>query len=707
MIGRWPIRIHLAALVAVAVLPLLAIVGYTTWRESSEARRDAEAQTLALARAAALNASRFLRDAEALAGKLAAAPRAALLDPGACPADWTREIARLPALINVATVDLTGRHVCSAPAPIPATARRVTPQRSPWFRDFLSAPRWVVGDVQLGSISSRQVSELAYPLRSDDGRVVGALVLSLDVLRFRDAWVGLPLWPGTAVTLVDGAGTIVARSLGTGHWTGRSVAPSALERVVGLGADTVLRGAGLGGPARIIAAVPIAPTRWMAVAGIPVSEAFADARTDMTSTLVLAGLVLTLAGVLAIATTRAIAEPLRALGALLDAPPDGPAAALPERGPGELREFISAYNTMLGRRQSAERDAEAARQRMHTVASLAPVGIFHVSAEGRALFVNEQMRRITGLTELNTPKDLIQALHPADRDRVTTAWLNAMRRGAPFRAEYRFRRADGSVIWAQGQAVPEHDDAGKVIGMIGTLVDITDQVRTATDLNVAYARVRSLLAQIESAREQERAHIARELHDQLGQLFVALRMDLGSLENTGPLSAAARERIAAMRTVMDRGVQDTRRLSRELRPSVLDDLGLVPALRWLTDDFSQRSGVTCAARLPDQPVVADSDRATAVFRIIQEALTNISRHARARDVQVVLTAERGMLAASVTDDGAGFDQAAVASRISYGLLGMQERAAAFGGRVSVESAPGQGTTVTMEMPATAASARVS
>ncbi len=702
MIGHWPIRIQLAALVGAVGLPLIGFGAITTWQDFAESRRGAEAQAEAFAVAVSAGTARFLSTAESLAARLAADPGTRRLDPARCPDDWPAAIHGHRVFINVATVDLRGRFICSAPAPILPTSQRATTQRSPWFRDFSATPGWVVGDVQLGGLTHRNVSVLGSPIRDETGAIVAALTLTVDVCRFREPWYGLPLPAGAVVTLVDGTGVVVTRSVGAGHWVGRLVAPSALVNAVRLRADTVFDGVGLDRVRRVFGAAPIPHTTWTAVVGISMSEALAGARRGALRTLGLAVVILPLAVVLAFATSRAIVRPLEDLGATLRIPGARPIDRVPESGPPELRALIAAYNGMIARSEAAERDAGAERQRMHAVASLAPVGIFHVSAEGRALFVNDEMLRITGLTKLSGPRDLRQSLHPADRERITTAWTNAMRNGSPFRAEFRFRRADGSVIWAQGQAVPEHDDDGNVIGMIGTLVDITDQVRTATDLNVAYARVRSLLAQLESAREQERSRIARELHDQLGQLFVALRMDLGSLERSDALSDSARERIAAMRMVVDRGVQDTRRLSRELRPSVLDDLGLIPALRWLADDFSQRSGVACEVRLPGEPMVADPDRATAVFRIIQEALTNIARHAAASQVLLVLENDQGMLAATVTDDGAGFDPVTAATHVSYGLLGMQERAAAFGGHVAVWSSPGHGTTVAMEIPATSA-----
>ena len=224
--------------------------------------------------------------------------------------------------------------------------------------------------------------------------------------------------------------------------------------------------------------------------------------------------------------------------------------------------------------------------------------------------------------------------------------------------------------------------------------------KTAEDrLRDSEAKLRALAARLLSIREEERARIAREIHDELGQVLTGLKMDvmwLGKqLDNDQqPLLA----RIDTMRTLIDSTVQVVRRISTGMRPEILDDMGLVAAIGWQAKEFQKRLGIRCRVELPVQQVHLGSELSTAVFRIFQEILTNIARHAKASSVNVQLNVSRFRLNLNVKDDGTGLDENAVHARESLGLLGMRERAQLFGGQVSFHSAPGQGTTVSVSIP---------
>jgi signal transduction histidine kinase len=224
--------------------------------------------------------------------------------------------------------------------------------------------------------------------------------------------------------------------------------------------------------------------------------------------------------------------------------------------------------------------------------------------------------------------------------------------------------------------------------------------KTAEDrLRDSEVKLRALAARLLSIREEERARIAREIHDELGQVLTGLKMDvmwLGKqLDNDQqPLLA----RIDTMRTLIDSTVQVVRRISTGMRPEILDDMGLVAAIGWQAKEFQKRLGIRCRVELPVQQAHLGSELSTAVFRIFQEILTNIARHAKASSVSVQLDISRFRLTLNVKDDGTGLDENAVHARESLGLLGMRERAQLFGGQVSFHSASGQGTTVTVSIP---------
>ena len=215
-------------------------------------------------------------------------------------------------------------------------------------------------------------------------------------------------------------------------------------------------------------------------------------------------------------------------------------------------------------------------------------------------------------------------------------------------------------------------------------------------LRDAFAQVRSLSVTAERSREAERTRIAREIHDELGQALTGIKMDVAWVRSRLPQERAIQERFDAMAELLEDAVQIGRRISSDLRPGVLDDLGLVAALQWQAREFTKRTGISVKIDAPEDVSVPD-ERATAAFRICQEALTNVSRHSSASRVQVEVIAEDHLLSLVIRDNGRGFDTASLKDG-SFGLLGMRERAETWGGNVQLESGIGAGTTVTLTLP---------
>jgi signal transduction histidine kinase len=221
--------------------------------------------------------------------------------------------------------------------------------------------------------------------------------------------------------------------------------------------------------------------------------------------------------------------------------------------------------------------------------------------------------------------------------------------------------------------------------------------RAEQELRASSEQSRNLAARLLSVREEERTGIAREIHDELGQSLTAMKIDLAWLASRLPRrNAPLLERIRSTLELADSIIQSVRRISTELRPGILD-LGLAAAVEWQTHEFQARTGIQCKLRLLAQEVVAP-DASTALFRILQETLTNVARHAGAMRAEVVLQKQRDRLVLRIRDNGRGFDQAGTSLSGSLGLLGMRERAAMLGGGVSISSAPGKGTTVTAWIP---------
>jgi PAS domain S-box-containing protein len=219
-------------------------------------------------------------------------------------------------------------------------------------------------------------------------------------------------------------------------------------------------------------------------------------------------------------------------------------------------------------------------------------------------------------------------------------------------------------------------------------------------------KLRDLSAHMEAALEEERTGIAREIHDDLGQSLTALKMDIAWIvRRTGPGSPplahqALLERLAAMSELTDGVIQRVRRISAELRPGVLDDLGLIAAIEWQAGEFEERTGTPCVVRSNATDAVIAGPLSTAVFRIFQEALTNVTRHAQAEHVEVLVQVDGTAISLKVRDDGVGITPEAAHSPKSLGLLGIRERAHRFGGSVSVAPASPRGTLVALTIPLT-------
>jgi len=231
------------------------------------------------------------------------------------------------------------------------------------------------------------------------------------------------------------------------------------------------------------------------------------------------------------------------------------------------------------------------------------------------------------------------------------------------------------------------------------LRDVTDRVRSEEALRRSKDEILSLALVASSAREQEKSRVARELHDELGQALTALKIDVGWLrQNLGEPAPEVAGKLAAMQDLLDGTVAATRRISAELRPLMLDDLGLTAASEWLVNNFASRTGIACELVVGEGDLDLPDPYATAVFRVLQECLTNAAKHSGASQVEVTLERVDDEAMLTVSDNGRGFSPVDPRNPGSYGLVGLRERAYLVGGAVSIESAPGQGTRVELRVP---------
>jgi two-component system sensor histidine kinase UhpB len=318
---------------------------------------------------------------------------------------------------------------------------------------------------------------------------------------------------------------------------------------------------------------------------------------------------------------------------------------------------------------------------------------------GRVQYWNAGAEEIFGYRAEEMLGRTVDVLYPDEDPARLADDLARILAGEPHIGDWLGRRKDGQAVWVDVKTSLLRDAGGRAVGFLGVAKDITERKRAELLLDGSHQGLRDLTGRLQRAREQERAVIARRIHDELGQVLTALAMDVAWLEaRLGARLPPLSDKCRAMAGQIEQAIGRVRTLATELRPAVLDDLGLVPAIEWEIQQFTLRTGVECALDLPAQPPVLDSERATDVFRILQEALTNVARHAGARRVEVRLWADPRRLELEVRDDGRGIGSAEAADRRSLGLLGMRERALRWGGGMEVGPRHGGGTCVRLTVP---------
>ncbi len=370
-------------------------------------------------------------------------------------------------------------------------------------------------------------------------------------------------------------------------------------------------------------------------------------------------------------------------------------------------------------------------QRFRLLLESADKGIYGLDMEGRCTFINRAGAQMLGWrTDQVLGRNMHNLIHHTHGDgsaypEADCPIFGALRQGLPCRIDSEVLwRADGSSFSAEYSCYPIIDE-GVVEGAVATFVDITErqrgeellrqardeleprvQVRTA-ELSAALEQLRDLSAYSETVREDERTRIARDMHDGLGSLLVALKMDVNWLEKRVEGRPALEDKCQGMGRLIDSAVDKLGRIVAELRPSILDHQGLWAALEWQAQEFVETTALrhevqvhVSAGVLP--PIGVRGERwSIAVFRIFQEMLSNVARHAKAQSVKIRMYVDgppQAMLHLEVRDDGAGAEREAFAHPNSYGVMGMRERAGHFGGSLMIDSVPGHGTLVRLTMP---------
>jgi len=349
-------------------------------------------------------------------------------------------------------------------------------------------------------------------------------------------------------------------------------------------------------------------------------------------------------------------------------------------------------------------------------------GIGIVDPEERFIFANPAAHDIFGVEQGGLAARSLREFLGKEEFEKVLAQTEMRKKGEGSKYEIEITRSDGQRRSLLITARPQFDDAGQFTGTFAVFRDITERrkaeeelreyrfhleelvVRRTAELAQSHKQLRNLAAHVQAAREEERTRVAREVHDELGQMLTALKIDFSWLRKRiseiehEDLRQALLEKIQLMSGLSDETIRAVRRISAALRPPVLDHFGLLAAIEWHAEEFQERTGIACTVTSTEQRIEVDKTTSTTLFRICQEALTNVVRHADATKVAVSINKKDGIHTLTVKDNGRGITESESHSSESLGILGMRERALRVGGKFRVRGRPNKGTTMTVSIP---------
>lgn len=373
----------------------------------------------------------------------------------------------------------------------------------------------------------------------------------------------------------------------------------------------------------------------------------------------------------------------------------------------QLKDEIRRLNARIGELEKteeelkkAERELTRNEKKFRDLVELLPQTVYEMDLRGNFKFTNNYGIQCFGYTHEDIDKgvNFLQLFVPGDREKVKQNIQSILDGTALKGNEYTSLRKDGSTFQSLFYSNPILQN-GKPVGLRGVVIDITDQKNAERDLKNSRDQLRNLASHLQSIREEERLIMAREIHDELGQVLTALKMDLIWMQKRlSSYQIDQLKKVQSMSDLVDMTIMTVRRISTELRPGLIDDLGLPAAIEWYCGEFQNRTGIKCDLDLDEKEHILEQDRSISVFRIFQESLTNVARHSKATKVHARLQFDDHTLKMEIRDNGVGITENQINSPKSLGLIGLKERVNPWGGEVIISGVHSKGTTVKVILP---------
>jgi len=753
------VRSRMMLVVTLTLVPTLAFILVAAVGDRRRERREIESQTLQLAQSISVEEEQWIEGTRQLLVALGQTPLVRRGEADACGAFLSTLLEQYDNYINFGIIDPTGAVRCSA-VPVPAA---IDVADRAYFQRAIELGAFAVGESHVSPVTGRPALSFGQPVTNDQGRIQGVLFAALDLrwLNRQDAEKILVQLPqGASLTKIDKNGVVLVHEPEWEAWVGESAAGSPLIRTVLEREQGVLETTGLDGQTGIYAYAPVPSQlhadRIYVIVGIPKGIAFADVRHAFRRNLVGIGLMTAfaltggwlLSDAFVAGRVRILVDAAKDLGrgdltTRTELPHDG----------SELGHLATTFDRMaeaLERREvERQQDEERLRQQTERLKVLRALDGANLAAHSLDEIAREALDHVRRFVPCLRATILLFDWETNEMIRLATsgavsAWLeeggripldpfvDAEGRLGELMSEGGHRpvqpdrspadralfeegiraytvvplRVNGEPIgalnlgFASGRTLSPHD--GQLAREIADALAVPIQnARLLEEVRASREHLRHLSRRLMEAQEAERLHIARELHDQIGQTLTAIKINLQGMERL-PHPTSLEAQLTDSIEIIDRALRNVRDLSLDLRPALLDDLGLAAAMESFAERLTERAGIQvhCFVELVETAISPDLE--IACFRLFQEALTNAVRHARAENVWVDLREREDELQLTVSDDGIGFDVGSVLRDREHhahlGLMGMQERVALLGGEIEIDSSPGRGTEIRIRLP---------
>ena len=354
----------------------------------------------------------------------------------------------------------------------------------------------------------------------------------------------------------------------------------------------------------------------------------------------------------------------------------------------------------IAERKKTEETLRESEEKFRTFMETASDLMHIADKDGNITYVNESMASDLGYSiKQMIGTNVTQFLSKEEvRKKFKQNWKKLLTKGR-INIEANWKTKDGKDVFCETAIVAVYDSNGKYAGSRGICSDITERKRAESELKRSHEQLRALTEHLHQVREEERTFIAREIHDELGQALTALKMDISWIKRNLPEKIyPLHEKIKSMTELVDKTIQTTKEMSAELRPSILDDFGLDAAIEWYAKEFQNRTEITCEIHADLKELILNKNRSTTIFRIFQESLTNVARHADATKVKVNVRVVKSNLVLRIKDNGKGITEKQINDSKSFGLIGMRERLILLTGKLKIYSVKDKGATIVATIP---------